>query len=191
MTRSRKKYSDSGSGWGKIILIVLAVSIVFGFVFDFALSRIEFAIYPKPNEYAESVERYSERFEVPEELIWAVIKIESGFDSSAVSDKGAVGLMQLTESTFNEISNQRLKEGLDPGMRYDPDTNIRYGTYYLSYLYARYNNWDAAIAAYNGGLGNVDEWLDEEGKLGDIPYRETRNYVKKVNRAKEKYEDLY
>ena len=191
MTRSRKKYSGSGSGWGKTILIVLAISIVFGFVFDFAVSQIEFAIYPKPHEYAKSVEAYSERFDVPEELIWAVIKIESGFDSSAVSDKGAVGLMQLTESTFNEISNQRLKEGLDPGMRYDPDTNIRYGTYYLSYLYARYNNWDAAIAAYNGGLGNVDEWLDEDGKLGDIPYRETRNYVKKVNYARGKYEDLY
>lgn len=191
MMKNRKRYS--GSGWGKIILISFAISIVFGFLFDFAVSQIEFAIYPKAPEYAVSVERYSERFNVPEELIWAVIKTESGFNSSAVSDKGAVGLMQLTESTFNEISTQRLKEGLDPGMRYDPDTNIRYGTYYLSYLYARYNNWDAALAAYNGGLGNVDDWVDGNGKLSvnDIPFKETRNYVKKVNRAREKYEDLY
>ena len=130
---------------------------------------------------------------MPEELIWAVIKTESGFDSSAVSSKGAVGLMQLTEDTFNEISNQRLKEGLSSGMRYDPDTNIRYGTYYLSYLYARYNNWDAAIAAYNGGLGNVDQWMGDGEKLSidSIPFAETRNYVKKVNHARQKYEDLY
>ena len=101
--------------------------------------------------------------------------------------------MQLTEDTFNEISNQRLKEGLSPGMRYDPDTNIRYGTYYLSYLYARYNNWDAAIAAYNGGLGNVDQWMGDGEKLSidSIPFDETRNYVKKVNHARQKYEDLY
>ena len=191
MTRSRKKYGSSN--WGKIILVVLVISVVFGFVFDFAANKIEHAIYPKPQQYAESVQKYSERFNVPEELIWAVIKTESGFDSSAVSSKGAVGLMQLTEDTFNEISNQRLKEGLAPGMRYDPDTNIRYGTYYLSYLYARYNNWDAAIAAYNGGLGNVDQWMGDGEKLSvdSIPFAETRNYVKKVNRARQKYEDLY
>ena len=191
MTRSRKKYGSSN--WGKIILVVLVISVVFGFVFDFAANKVEHAIYPKPQQYAESVQKYSERFNVPEELIWAVIKTESGFDSSAVSNVGAVGLMQLTEATFNEISTQRLKEGLAAGMRYDPDTNIRYGTYYLSYLYQRYGNWDAALAAYNGGLGNVDEWIGENGKLSvnDIPFRETRNYVKKVNRAREKYEDLY
>ena len=191
MTRGRKRYGSSG--WGKIILIVLIISIVFGFVFDFALDQIEHAIYPQPDQYIESVQKYSERFNVPEELIWAVIKTESGFDSSAVSSVGAVGLMQLTEATFNEISTQRLKEGLAAGMRYDPDTNIRYGTYYLSYLYQRYGNWDAALAAYNGGLGNVDSWIDENGKLSvnDIPFRETRNYVKKVNRARRKYEDLY
>ena len=191
MTRGRKRYA--GSGWGKIILIVLAISIVFGFVFDFAVNQIEHALYPQPSKYTESVQKYSERFNVPEELIWAVIKTESGFDSSAVSSAGAVGLMQLTESTFNEISTQRLKEGLAAGMRYDPDTNIRYGTYYLSYLYQRYGNWDAALAAYNGGLGNADDWVDENGKLSvnDIPFRETRNYVKKVNWARGKYEDLY
>ena len=191
MTRGRKRYGSSG--WGKIILIVLIISIVFGFVFDFALDQIEHAIYPQPDQYIESVQKYSERFNVPEELIWAVIKTESGFDSSAVSSVDAVGLMQLTEATFNEISTQRLKEGLAAGMRYDPDTNIRYGTYYLSYLYQRYGNWDAALAAYNGGLGNVDSWIDENGKLSvnDIPFRETRNYVKKVNRARRKYEDLY
>lgn len=176
-----------------VILIALAISIVFGFIFDFIYTRIEYAVYPQPKEYVSYVEKYSERFGVPEEIVWAVIKTESGFDPSAVSDAGAVGLMQLTEPTFREISSQRLKEGLDPGMRYDPETNIRYGTYYLSYLHARYKSWDAALAAYNGGLGNVDKWMGDDGKLtlDEIPFGETRNYVKKVNHAKNKYEDLY
>ena len=101
--------------------------------------------------------------------------------------------MQLTEPTFKEISNQRLKEGLDSGMRYDPETNIRYGTYYLSYLYARYGDWDTALAAYNGGLGNVDDWMGEDEKLtlNEIEFRETKNYVKKVNRTMKKYKKLY
>ena len=187
------KNGRNRSSFGATVLIILAISIAFGFVFDFVLTKIEYSVYPMPEEYTKSVNAYSNEFGVPKELIWAVIKTESGFDASAVSDAGAVGLMQLTEPTFNEISKQRLKEGLESGMRYDPDTNIRYGTYYLSYLYERYGNWDAALAAYNGGLGNVDEWIGEDGKLtlDEIPFRETRNYVKKVNKSREKYEDLY
>lgn len=181
---------------GKLIIILLAISVVFGFVFDFVVTKIERAIYPKPSEYAEYVSRYSSEYGVPEELVWAVIKTESDFKASAVSGVGAVGLMQLMPDTFNEITNFRLNERLDAGMRYDPETNIRYGTYYLSYLYARYENWSTAIAAYNAGLGKVDEWLENDDYATDntltyIPYKETRNYVQKVQKALQMYEDLY
>ena len=190
----RNTRKDRGrTGIGTSILIILAISVVFGFLFDFIVTKIEYATYPMPEEYKKHVEQYANEFGVPEEIVWAVIKTESGFDPSAVSDAGAVGLMQLTEPTFSEITNQRLKDNFDPGMRYDPATNIRYGTYYLSYLYARYGNWDATLAAYNAGLGHVDSWVDESGKISvkDIPFKETRNYVKKVNKAREKYEKLY
>lgn len=188
MKRSRNK-----SNIGLIILIVLVISIAFGFIFDFTLTQVEHLVYPRPAEYRDFVEKYSDKYDVPEEIIWAVIKTESNFVPHAVSKAGAVGLMQLTEPTFKEISYQRLKEDLDPGMRYDPETNIRYGTYYLSYLYARYNNWNTALAAYNGGLGNVDEWIGEDGSLStkEIPFRETKNYVKKVTYRAEKYKKLY
>ena len=190
--RNTKNHRNRGN-IGTAVLIILAISIVFGLVFDFVVSKIEYAVYPKPDEYRQYVLKYSSEFGVPENLIWAVIKTESGFDASAISDAGAVGLMQLTEPTFNEISNQRLKDGFDAGMRYDPETNIRYGTYYLSYLHARYSNWDTVLAAYNAGLGNVDNWLGDKTSLSsdDIPFKETRDYVKKVNKAREKYEDLY
>ena len=183
--------NSGGSKLGIIISILLIVSVAFGFIFDLALTMIEKKIYPKPDEYLPYVEKYSDEYGVPQELIWAVIKTESGFDSSAESGVGAVGLMQLMPDTFNEITTYRLKEGLDIGMRYDPETNIRYGTYYLSYLYGRYGEWDVAIAAYNAGLGNVDEWLVNDPDLEKIPFKETRNYVKKVNKTKEKYENIY
>ena len=183
------------SNVGVIVLIFLAISIALGFVLDFSITQIETNVYPQPKAYVEYVKKYSERFNVPEEIVWAVIKTESNFNASAVSGKGAVGLMQLMEPTFEEISNLRLKEGLPVGMRYDPETSIRYGTYYLSYLYERYKDWDTAIAAYNAGLGKVDGWMGEDDKLtiDEIPWDhlETMGYLIKVNLRAEVYKKLY
>ena len=180
---------------GVVVLVILIISVILGFVADIAWSAIEKTVYPKPDEYAGFVEKYSKKFAVPEEIIWAVIKTESNFDASAVSGKGAVGLMQLMEPTFEEISNVRLKEGLPVGMRYDPETSIRYGTYYLAYLYERYKDWDTAIAAYNAGLGKVDRWMGDDGKLtiDEIPWDhlETTGYLIKVNIRAEGYKKLY
>ena len=177
--------------FGVVVLVILIISVFLGFVVDIAWSAIDKAIYPHPDEYVGFVEKYSKQYSVPESLVWAVMKIESNFDSSAESDRGAVGLMQIMPETFNEITTSHLKEGLDAGMRYDPETNIRYGTFYLSYLYERYGDWDKVIAAYNWGLGNLDKWLAEGHSIEDIPAKETVNYLKKVNKAKEKYEKLY
>ena len=105
--------------------------------------------------------------------------------------------MQLMPDTFTWLTNEILFDHLESGMLYDPETNIKYGTYYLSRLYDRYGDWELALAAYNGGPGNVDEWLadpaysDGEGGLSKIPFRETRRYVKKVTDAREVYERLY
>ena len=82
-------------------------------------------------------------------------------------------------------------------MIYDPETNVRYGTFYLSLLYKRYENWETALAAYNAGPGEVDSWLEDEKyssdgvSLKNIPYKETRLYVKKIIKASEKYLKLY
>ena len=195
-TMRRKK-----TNYGLIVLIVLIISIIFGFFFDIAMNFVEKRIYQKPDEYLPYVEQYAEEFGVPADLVWSVMKTESGFDSSAVSSKGAVGLMQMMPSTFEWLTDDILREYLGIGMLYDPETNIKYGTYYLSRLYNRFGDWDTAIAAYNGGEGNVSEWLKDKRYSDDgiklntekIPdeYSETRNYVKKVNKALEKYKKLY
>ena len=193
---SRRKRS-----YGVIVISVLAVAVVFGFLFDLVCSQIERMVYPKPEEYKEYVEKYSKEYGVSENLIYAVIKTESGFDSSAVSNKGATGLMQIMPETFEWLTDDILHEYLDNGMLYDPETNIKYGTYYLSRLYGRFGDWNTAIAAYNGGEGNVSEWLcdtrysDDGVKLNidKIPedFSETEKYVKKVNKYLGRYRDIY
>ena len=178
-----------------MITLIALVAIGLGFLADFVITCFEKASYPR--EYVEYVTVYAEAYGVPEELVYAVIRTESDFDSGAVSQAGAVGLMQLMPSTFRWLTDDMLFEHLEDGMLYDPETNIRYGTYCLSYLYDRYGRWDLAIAAYNGGLGNVDEWLaddryaDGEGGLSRIPFKETRQFVTRVTDAWEMYEKLY
>lgn len=196
MRTTRKK-----TNYGLIVLIVLVVSILFGFLFDIALTAVEKRIYQKPEEYVPFVEQYADDFGVPVDLVYAVIKTESEFDSSAVSRKGAIGLMQMMPATFEWLTDDILREYLGIGMLYDPETNIKYGTYYLSRLYNRFGDWDTALAAYNGGEGNVSEWLrdkkySDDGiklKTDKIPdeFSETKNYVKKVNKALKKYKELY
>ncbi len=189
------------NNYAVVVITILAIAIAFGFLFDIVLTQIEYKIYPKPEEYREFVEKYSTEYGVSEELIYAVIKTESGFDSSAVSPKGAVGLMQIMPETFKWLTDDILHEYLNEGMLYDPETNIKYGTYYLSRLQGRFKDWDTAIAAYNGGEGNVSEWLSDpkcsdDGirlNIDNIPknFSETENYVKKVNKYLGKYRDLY
>ena len=180
---------------GLVILILALASIGLGFFGDFILTCLEKNAYPC--DYAEYVSVYAEKYGVPEELVYAVIRTESDFNSGAVSSAGAVGLMQLMPDTFKWLTDEILFDHLESGMLYDPETNVRYGIYYLSYLYDRYGDWKLALAAYNGGLGNVDKWLaddryaDGDGGLKKIPFKETRRFVSRVTEARDMYERLY
>lgn len=178
-----------------VIALLAVLAIGLGLLADFAITCFEKRAYPQ--KYADYVETYAQQYGVPESLVYAVIHTESGFDSGAVSPVGAVGLMQLMPDTFEWLTDEILFDHLESGMLYDPETNIKYGTYLLSRLYDRYGDWDLTLAAYNGGVGNVDKWLEDpaysdgEGGLKKIPFKETRNFVKKVSDAKKTYERLY
>ncbi len=177
-----------------LLVGILAVSLIVGYGASLLWDRAEKNEYPL--EYKDFIESASRDFGVPKKIIYAVIKTESGFSSNAQSSAGAIGLMQLAPATFDEIT-KKLGDDYEQGMMFDPQTNIRYGTYYLNYLYRIYDDWDIVFAAYNAGMGNVSEWLDDpeytdaEGKLVNIPFRETEQYVKRVNDAINKYVDLY
>jgi len=124
-------------------------------------------------------------------LIAAVIYEESRF-MDQTSSQGARGLMQITPDTAETI------EGLSGGETFvyedlaDPELNIKYGTFYLRYLLDKYAGDEAAaLAAYNAGEGNADEWGGAELETSDITFPETRSYVTDVLEKREAYAEKY
>ncbi len=177
-----------------VIVAILLLSILSGFIFQTIGDAIDRRRYPQA--YSEFVTEQAEKCGVPEYVVYAVIKTESNFVSNAQSKAGAVGLMQIMPETFAWLMAMQ-KESLQDGMLYDPETNIRYGTYLLAYLYSEFNSWETAFAAYNAGSGTVRGWLENpeysaDGKhLDKIPYPETDKYVDKVTSAIDVYKRLY
>ncbi len=175
-----------------VFIIIILVSVGVGFSWSFMEDYIEKVTHPM--KYSEYVSQYSEEYGVPEEIIYAVIKCESSFETDAKSSGGAVGLMQMLPATFEDLC-RRLGEEYNESLLYDPKISIKYGTYYLSYLYSRYGVWETVYAAYNAGYGRVDGWLDDpeigvDGRLYNIPFKETRNYVERVSQARTVYSKL-
>ena len=179
------------------ILLIICISLGGGIAINELWNAFDRRMHPML--YVDIIYTASLEFGVPQYIIYATIKVESDFDPYAESSAGALGLMQMMPDTFGWLtSDEHLGENLSRKKLEDPETSIRYGTYYLSYLYRRFDyNWHTAFAAYNGGEGNVVEWLqnpnysDMNGNLTDIPFKETKNYVKKINAAIKTYQNLY
>ena len=147
-----------------------------------------------PLKYVETVKKYAEAYDVEPALAQAVMREESKFNERALSRSGAVGLMQIMPETGDWIAEQL---GEDEGDLYEVERNIRYGVWYLSELTAEFGgNRVLALSAYNAGRGTVWDWIDEYGWHRDfndidaIPYSETRSYVKRVLRSREKYQGI-
>ena len=132
-----------------------------------------------PTKYSEYVEASSIEFNVNKEIIYSIIKAESNFNKTAVSKVGAIGLMQVMPATANYVKQKLGDEGFDLT---NPKTNIKYGTFYFSYLFNKFNDLITALAAYNAGEGNVISWMGNTEKLekNQIRFNETKTYVNKV-----------
>ena len=174
----------------KILIAIMFVILVL-FLGNFCIKEI---IYPR--KYQEIVTNVSSKYEIDENLIYAIIKTESNFNENATSKAKAKGLMQIVDDTAIEISKKIGIENFDISMLYDPEINIEIGTYYFKELYDKYKNRTIAIIAYNAGQGNVDKWIEsgiinDNTKLDDIPYNETTVYWKKVLREYSVYNKLY
>lgn len=149
-------------------------------------------------EYSEYVYKYAEENDIDPYLVFAIIKAESNFERNIESSSGAIGLMQLMESTAIEMANEIGQEVIVKESLYNPEMNIKIGINYYSYLLKHYNgNRNLAITAYNAGMGNVDKWIKEgtikeDGSdIENIPFKETNNYVRKIIRNYKIYEQLY
>ena len=159
-----------------ILILALGLTLLYGF-------------FPTP--YRETVDSAAERFGVDRALIYAVIKAESNFDPAAVSHAGAKGLAQITDGTAEYVAEMIGME-YGSGDSFDAEKNISLSAAYLRYLLQKYGgDRRQAVAAYNAGEGNVDKWLDEDSEMKDIPFAETKRYVRKVEMYRWIYSILY
>jgi len=174
--------------------VVATVVIILGFAALY--NNIEwFMRYMYPLKYEKSIISYSREFGVDPYLVAAVIKVESSFSPEVVSSRGAVGLMQIMPKTAIWAAEEMGIEDFQVENLKNPDLNIKIGTWYLSSLLSEFNdNITLALAAYNGGRGNVATWL-AEGKMleneEDIPFPETKNFVIRVKKSYKWYKRLY
>jgi soluble lytic murein transglycosylase len=176
---------------GVAALTVFAVAVVLP-VFHHAVKEVVL-----PLRHEDIIRQQAREKDLDPALVAGVIYTESRFRDQT-SNAGAKGLMQLTPATA------RFVEHLSGGSTFQisdlstPQVNIAYGTYYLRYLLDRYGGNEAlALAAYNGGEGNVDRWVDAARQAGKglsidaIPFGETRAYVRSVQSAARQYRHNY
>lgn len=151
-----------------------------------------------PFKYEETIRNYAREYRLDPLLVAAVINVESKFDPNAESSKGAKGLMQLLDDTALWGSEIIGLKDFSVQQLFVPETNIRIGCWYLARLMDQYDGDKIlALAAYNGGSGNVAKWLQDpalshEGKtLESIPFPETEAYVERVVKQMDTYHELY
>lgn len=150
-----------------------------------------------PMEYESAIRLCARLNDIPPAYVASVILAESSYDPSAVSSANAQGLMQLLPSTAEWIAG-KLGETYAEGCLFDPETNLRYGCWYLGFLMKRYNgDMRLSSSAYHAGQGTVDKWLQtpeyspDGVSLAVIPYDTTDTYVQRVLKYYEKYAELY
>ena len=187
------KFRDTAKKSAVIIGIIL-LALLCGYIYQLIGHGSD--IKKHPRQYDEFVEKYASEYGVPEQVIYATILNESGFRSNYVSDDGRIGLMQLSPETLRWLTSMT-KESLEPGILYDPETNIKYGTYMMSYLYTKYNRWKTVVAIMVTDEETVAAWSDnpaysdEHGNLTDIPDRQASNSVEQIEKDIEMYRELY
>jgi soluble lytic murein transglycosylase len=150
-----------------------------------------------PLKYWEMIQRHSDEHQVDPYLVLGLIRQESTFNPRVRSPAGARGLMQIMPYTGRRLARDHRRRYQTRDL-HDPDISIRYGTHYLKQVMDRYGGrWDYALASYNAGPHRVKAWtamdlgLDSEEFIEEIPFTETRNYVKLVLRNEMMYRRIY
>jgi soluble lytic murein transglycosylase len=144
-----------------------------------------------PLRHEDVIRQQADEKGVDAALIAAVIYSESKFEDQT-SSAGARGLMQITPEAAEFIERRSGGTTFELDDLGDPEINIRYGTFYLRELLDRYDGDEAAaLAGYNAGPGNADEWRGADLTVEEIPFPETRAYVEEVLDKKRAYRDKY
>lgn len=171
----------------------IAVSLIFIFILGFSYISIKY-----PIGYKSIIVKESNEYDMDPYLIASIINVESSYDSNAISKKEARGLMQISPQTGKWASEVLNLEGYKEKNLFKPEVNIKIGSWYLNKLFKEFNgDLDLILMAYNAGSGNVNKWLKdlEHSKDGvsidNIPFKETENYVKRINKNYKIYSVVY
>jgi soluble lytic murein transglycosylase len=180
--RRRRRWLAFGSG--AVVIGLAAGILVASGAFDKAIKELTL-----PLRHEDVIRQQSREKGVDAALIAAVIYSESKFVDQT-SSAGARGLMQITPEAAEFIAKQSEATSFEMKDLSDPEINIRYGTFLLEELLERYEGDEvAALAAYNAGPGNADEWGGSGLTVEDIPFPETRAYVVEVLDKRGAYRD--
>ena len=181
---------------GKIVIALLAVCLSVSYFYSWKDTFMRHFVYPLQYDYM--VRQYAYENRIDPALVAAVILVESKFDEQAASHRGAVGLMQIMPDTAQWIAEEMNLSDYTPAQLNDSRINIQMGSWYLAYLLKEYDgNKVLALAAYNAGRGHVDEWIEQYGwkknfaEIDEIPFSETKNYVRIVLLNEKQYNHLY
>jgi soluble lytic murein transglycosylase len=194
---ARRSYRSRGGGRRLAVLLAAVVLLIVGVRLIAPLVSGTLRQLTLPLSDASVIRTQAAEKHLDPALVAAVIYAESKFDPRE-SSAGAIGLMQLLPETAAFIA--RRTGGVDFTTRdlATPAVNVAYGSWYLRYLLEHYGGAELpAVAAYNAGLGKVDEWVakaQEEGRTlsaQEIPYPETRAYVERVLAAQSAYRSTY
>ena len=183
-----------------LIAVLAALLIALGIYYVVQYQRhLVYAQYPL--SYKDLIVRMSREYNLEPWHVAAVIRCESSFNAKATSGVGARGLMQIMPETGQWLAGKFDEDdGFDPDTLYTPEVNVKYGCWYLSWLMKRYNrSVPLTTMAYHAGHGTVDKWLADRDVSADgltidpdkVPYQSTAQYLKRVLKAYEKYEELY
>ncbi len=177
----------------KTIYSVIILSVVAIFL---SYSVGAFHAYFYPMKFKDEIIYYGGQYGVNPAILASVANVESGFNENAVSNKGAVGLMQLMPSTAQWVAS-KMGENYDQNLLFQGEYNIKIASYYLAYLFSQFGDTKTALCAYNAGQGNVKNWLKNNDYSTDgitlkkIPFEETRNYIVKVEKNYRYYKNRY
>ncbi|MFI3209677.1 MAG: lytic transglycosylase domain-containing protein [Peptostreptococcaceae bacterium] len=147
-----------------------------------------------PRAYKTFVSKYSEEFNIDENLVYSIMKAESKFLRNAKSHKGAKGLMQISDITRDWAIEELELGEVDI---FDPETNIKISCWYINKLFREFGELELVITSYNAGSGNVSKWLKNKDYSLDgeslyyIPFEETDNYLRKVLNNYRHYNYIY
>ena len=180
-----------------ILAVVLVLALAAGILFTVFRRQVDTMEYPR--RYSDYVEYYAGKYDIDPLILYSFIRTESNFNPNAQSNVGARGLMQITEETFDWIKTKIAPtEDLTFDDLCDPETNIRFGTYFVSYCLLRYHqDLATAAAAYHSGWGTVDDLLAQSEYSADgetldhYPYPQMRQYVSKITRSYQRYQEIY